>query len=69
LPRCCNPCTRRRHGARSKDKGGVWFACLDEIAAHVRNEIAAGWQPRVDRLPFWDAPLPGVIAGNGVLAS
>ena len=50
-----------------KSKGGVWFARLDEIATHVRNEIAAGWKPRVDRLPFWDAPLPGVIAGNGVL--
>ena len=50
-----------------KSKGGVWFARLDEIAAHVRSEIAAGWNPRVDRLPFWDAPLPGVIAGNGVL--
>jgi peptidoglycan/xylan/chitin deacetylase (PgdA/CDA1 family) len=50
-----------------KSKGGVWFARLDEIATHVRSEIAAGWKPRVDRLPYWDAPLPGVIAGNGVL--
>jgi hypothetical protein len=45
----------------------VWFARLDEIAAHVRSEIAAGWKPRADRLPYWDAPLPGVIAGTGVL--
>ena len=52
-----------------KGKGGVWFARLDEIAAHVRKEIAAGWQPRVDHLPFWDAPLPGLLAGNGVLAN
>ena len=50
-----------------KSKGGVWFARLDEIATHVRSEIAAGWKSRVDRLPYWDAPLPGVIAGNGVL--
>jgi peptidoglycan/xylan/chitin deacetylase (PgdA/CDA1 family) len=50
-----------------KSKGGVWFARLDEIATHVRSEIAAGWKPRVDRLPYWEAPLPGVIAGNGVL--
>jgi peptidoglycan/xylan/chitin deacetylase (PgdA/CDA1 family) len=50
-----------------KAKGGVWFARLDEIAAHVRSEIAAGWKPRADRLPYWDAPLPGVIAGHGVL--
>jgi peptidoglycan/xylan/chitin deacetylase (PgdA/CDA1 family) len=48
-------------------KGGVWFARLDEIAAHVRQEVAAGWAPRVDRLPFWEAPIPGVLAGSGVL--
>jgi peptidoglycan/xylan/chitin deacetylase (PgdA/CDA1 family) len=47
-------------------KGGVWFARLDEIAAHVRAEVAAGWRPRVDRLPFWEAPVPGVLAGSGV---
>ena len=46
-------------------KGGVWFARLDEIAAHVQSEIAAGWAPRVDRVPFWDAPFPGVVAGSG----
>jgi peptidoglycan/xylan/chitin deacetylase (PgdA/CDA1 family) len=50
-----------------KSKGDVWFARLDEIAIHVRSEIAAGWTPRVDRLPYWDAPLPGVIAGSAVL--
>jgi len=50
-----------------KSKGGVWFARLDEIATHVRSEIAAGWKPRVDRLLYWDATLLGVIAGNGVL--
>jgi hypothetical protein len=49
-------------------KGGVWFARLDEIAAHVRQEVAAGWAPRVDRLPFWEAPLPGVLVGQGVRA-
>jgi peptidoglycan/xylan/chitin deacetylase (PgdA/CDA1 family) len=48
-------------------KGGVWFARLDEIAAHVRAEMAAGWMPRVDRVPFWDAPIQGIVAGNGVL--
>jgi peptidoglycan-N-acetylglucosamine deacetylase len=49
-------------------KGGVWFARLDEIAAHVRQEVAAGWTPRVDHLPFWEAPLPGVLVGQGVRA-
>lgn len=49
-------------------KGGVWFARLDEISAHVRKCVAGGrWKPRVDRLPFWDAPLKGVISGEGAV--
>jgi peptidoglycan/xylan/chitin deacetylase (PgdA/CDA1 family) len=51
-----------------RSRGGVWFARLDEIATHVRAEVAAGWTPRVDRLPFWEAPIPGVVTGPGVLA-
>ncbi len=48
-------------------KGGVWFASLEEIATHVRSCIKLGdWKPRVDRLPFWDAPLPGVPLGRTV---
>ncbi len=41
-------------------KGGVWFATLAEIAAHVRKVTASGaWKPRVERLPFYDAsPIP-----------
>ncbi len=40
-------------------KGGVWFAPMHEIAAHVRRMIAEGrYVPRKDRLPFYDAPLP-----------
>ena len=40
-------------------KGGVWFARLDEITAHVRTVIEAGrWTPRVDRLPYYDGPIP-----------
>lgn len=39
-------------------KGGVWFATLAEIAAHTRRQIEAGWRPRTDRLPYWQAPLP-----------
>jgi peptidoglycan/xylan/chitin deacetylase (PgdA/CDA1 family) len=49
-------------------KGRVWFARLDEIAAHVQAEVAAGWTPRVDRLPFWSAPLAGIPAEKGVRA-
>jgi len=48
-------------------KGGVWFATLEAIATHVKQAIAAGtWRPRVDRLPYWDRPLPGIPAAKGV---
>ena len=41
------------------DKGKVWFAPLADIASHVRTLMAAGrWQPRVDRLPYYDMPIP-----------
>jgi peptidoglycan/xylan/chitin deacetylase (PgdA/CDA1 family) len=50
-------------------RGGVWFARLDEVAAHVRQCVADGsWTPRVDRLPFIAAPLSNVPAGKGVRA-
>jgi peptidoglycan-N-acetylglucosamine deacetylase len=41
------------------EKGGVWFAALEEIAAHVRAVAASGvWTPRRDQLPFWSEPRP-----------
>jgi len=50
-------------------KGGVWFARLDEIADHARRCLADGsWTPRIDRLPFYVAPLPGVPSARGVRA-
>ncbi len=40
-------------------KGKVWFAPLEEIAAHVRGLAAQGkWEPRTDRLPYYDGPIP-----------
>ncbi|WP_198670626.1 polysaccharide deacetylase [Oceanicella sp. SM1341] len=40
-------------------RGDVWFATLEEIAAHCRGLIDAGsWAPRRDTVPFCDAPLP-----------
>jgi peptidoglycan-N-acetylglucosamine deacetylase len=49
-------------------KGGVWLATLEAIAAHVDRVIAEGrWQPRVDRLPYYDRPVPGVLTGPGVV--
>lgn len=45
-----------------QNKGGVWFATLAEIAAHVRKVTASGaWTPRVERLPYYDAsPIPAL---------
>ena len=41
------------------DKGGVWFAALEDISAHVRRMIDEGkWTPRIDRLPYYDGPIP-----------
>lgn len=40
-------------------KGKVWFAPLQDIAAHVRHVMSEGsWTPRRDTLPFWPQPLP-----------
>jgi peptidoglycan/xylan/chitin deacetylase (PgdA/CDA1 family) len=47
------------------DKGKVWFAPLEEIAAHVNQTIAAkSWQPRVDRLPYYAGPIPELERGR-----
>ncbi|MEM6548525.1 MAG: polysaccharide deacetylase [Pseudomonadota bacterium] len=41
------------------DKGDVWFARLDEIAAHVRTLMAEGrWTPRAEAMPPYDGPIP-----------
>lgn len=37
------------------DKGGVWFARMDEIADHVNGLIARGeWSPRRHHYPLWE---------------
>ncbi len=42
-------------------KGGVWFATLEQIGAHIAGLVAQGtWTPRVERLPFWSEPVPQV---------
>jgi hypothetical protein len=39
-------------------KGDVWFARMDEIAAHVQRCVATGsYTPRVDRLPYYQGPV------------
>lgn len=41
--------------------GGVWFAPMAEIAAHVQGLIDRGaWTPRVERLPYWTEPVTQV---------
>jgi peptidoglycan/xylan/chitin deacetylase (PgdA/CDA1 family) len=48
-------------------KGQVWFARLDEIAAHVANCIDTGaWGPRIERLPLTKQALSGVPWGTDV---
>jgi peptidoglycan/xylan/chitin deacetylase (PgdA/CDA1 family) len=37
-----------------KERGDVWFATTEEIAAHVRKVIDDGtWTPRVDQMPYF----------------
>jgi peptidoglycan/xylan/chitin deacetylase (PgdA/CDA1 family) len=40
-------------------KGNVWFARMEDIALHVKRMIAENkWTPRVDKLPYYDGPIP-----------
>ena len=40
------------------DRGDVWFAPMEEIAAHVLKVTADGtYTPRRDNLPYYDAPI------------
>ena len=42
-----------------QNKGGVWFATMEEIARHVRKSIDGGSLiPRLDRLPYYDGRVP-----------
>lgn len=53
----------RWHEARKfltsiQERGDVWFAPMEDIAAHVNNLVSDGtWCPRVDTVPFYDAPV------------
>ena len=39
-------------------RGDVWFAPMEEIAAHVTKMVNDGsWTPRIDAVPFYDAPV------------
>ncbi|RFU66621.1 polysaccharide deacetylase family protein [Peribacillus glennii] len=42
-----------------QEKGGVWFATLEEIALHVRKCIEDGtYKPRTVELPYYDGRIP-----------
>ncbi len=41
-----------------RSRGDVWFAPMEDIAAHVQAVVANGkWQPRIDRLPYYSEPV------------
>ncbi len=43
-------------------RGDVWLAPMAEIAGHVAKLVAEGrWQPRVDRLPFWEGTVDHLV--------
>jgi peptidoglycan/xylan/chitin deacetylase (PgdA/CDA1 family) len=44
-----------------RNKGGVWFATLEEIATHVLESVDQGsYVPREVRLPYYDGAAVGV---------
>jgi peptidoglycan-N-acetylglucosamine deacetylase len=52
-----------------REKGGVWFARMDELAQYVQTLIQLGqWSPRVETLPYYDEPLQNVPWGRAVRA-
>lgn len=45
-------------------RGDIWFATMEEIAAHVQKCIDDGsWTPRVDQLPYYSEPIPEINEG------
>lgn len=48
-----------------QNTGDVWFATMEEIAKHVQKCIDDGtWTPRIDKLPYYDAPIPELKDGT-----
>ncbi len=48
-----------------EEKGGVWFATLEEISTHVRACIADGrWTPRRERVPWVTSPISELERGG-----
>ena len=41
-----------------QEKGDVWFAPMEQIAAHIMKVTADGsYQPRIDNLPYYASPV------------
>lgn len=39
-------------------RGDVWFARMEDIAAHVSQCVADGtWTPRIDNIPYYSSPV------------
>ena len=50
-----------------KGRGDVWFATMEEIAAHVRKAIDNGtYKPHVDNLPYYSGPVSRIVCGAGI---
>ncbi len=44
-----------------QQKGDVWFATLQDIAAHIDGLVKRGeWTPPVEQLPFWTQAVPQI---------
>ncbi|TNF18365.1 MAG: polysaccharide deacetylase [Rhodobacteraceae bacterium] len=42
----------------AQERGGVWFAPMEEIAAHVRSVMESGtWRPRIEQMPQYAGPV------------
>ena len=40
------------------NKGKVWFATMEEIAAHVKSCRDDGiWQPRIEEMPYYEGRI------------
>ena len=45
-----------------RNRGNVWFACLDEVCDHVQSAMREGaWQPRVEKIPPYLTPVPDFV--------
>ena len=47
-----------------QNRGGVWFATMEEIALHVKQCVENGtYKPRIVSMPYYDKPIPELTEG------